>query len=82
MKLQNFVPKALQGVKEAQESRREEASFLHSELIFVFGGRTSAETESREAGIPKAARIAGSGQCGCTTYLIRQPLGLSPLAYR
>ena len=35
MKLQNFVLKALQGLKQAQELRRKEASFLHSELIFV-----------------------------------------------
>ena len=35
MKLQNFVLKALQGLKQTHESKRKEASFLHSELIFV-----------------------------------------------
>ena len=35
VKLQNFVLKALQGLKQAHESKRKEASFLHSELIFV-----------------------------------------------
>src|SRR5580700_8327001 len=35
VKLQNFMLKALQGLKQAQESKRIEASFLHSELIFV-----------------------------------------------
>ena len=35
MKLQNFVLKALQGLKQGQELRRKEASILHSELIFV-----------------------------------------------
>ena len=35
VKLQNFVLKALQGLKQAQESKRKEASFLRSELMFV-----------------------------------------------
>jgi integrase len=35
VKLQNFVLKALQGLKQGQELRRKEASILHSELIFV-----------------------------------------------
>ena len=35
VKLQNFVLKALQVLKQAQELKRKEDSFLHSELIFV-----------------------------------------------
>jgi integrase len=35
VKLQNFVLKALQGLKQKQELKRKDASFLHSELIFV-----------------------------------------------
>jgi integrase len=35
VKLQIFALKALQGVKQAQELKRKEASFLRSELIFV-----------------------------------------------
>ena len=35
VKLQNFVLKGLQGLKQAQESKRDGSTFLHSELIFV-----------------------------------------------
>ena len=35
MKLQNFVLKALQGLKQAQELKRKETRLLHPELIFV-----------------------------------------------
>jgi len=60
VKLQNFVLKTLQGLKQAQELKRERGRILHSELIFVSAFGSPSETKSCEEGIPEAASRCGN----------------------